>query len=118
MNWLRTLVSAWRGTLDRDAFDEYRARLLAWASETHGLERVEYRAEYAGRYLDASGADLFLDYLLSASKESPSYVTEHAGLLADRKKLFDRFGLPILTMRELRDKENERLGRMGSPLRL
>ena len=33
-------------------------------------------------------------------------------------RLFDRFGLPILTVRELRDQENRRLDRMDSPLRL
>ncbi|HEY3241936.1 MAG TPA: hypothetical protein VGM03_01170 [Phycisphaerae bacterium] len=118
MQLLRTIASLLRGTSDQEAFRQYRQRLLRWARQAHNLTAGEYRDSYDGRYLDASGRDLFLDYLLSASKDAPSYVTEHAGLLADRKQLFDRFGLPVLTMRELRDKENERLQRMDSPLRL
>lgn len=118
MHWLRTIVSLLRGTTDQDAYEAYRQRLLRWARAAHKLTPQEYRAQYANRYLDEAGRDLFLDYLLSASKEAPSYVTKHAGLLADRRKLFERFGLPILTMRELREKENERLQRLDSPLRL
>lgn len=118
MNWFRLFSSLWRGTLDRDAFDDYQRRLLDWARHAHGLSSREYRERYEGRYVDAAGVDLFLDYLLSASKESPSFISDHPGLLADRKALFERFGHPILTMRELRDQENERLARMKSPLRL
>ena len=118
MNWLGALISVLRGTADRDAFRDYGAKLLCWAERQHGLSREEYRAEFEGRFIDGSGRDLFMDYLLSASKNAPSYVTDQAGILDARKKLFERFGLPILTMQELRDEENKRLGRMGSPLRL
>ena len=118
MGTFRKLWSVLRGTADRDAFDEYRKRLLAWAREAHGLTDAEYREHFATKYVDSADRNLFLDYLLSASKDSPSYVTEHEGLLADRRRLFDRFGHPILTMRELVDEENKRLKRMDSPLRL
>ena len=118
MGFLRALISVLRGRGDQDAYQDYCDRLLRWAEDERGLAPAEYRQHFHGRYPDGTGRDLFLDYLLSVSKESPSYLTDHPGLLADRKKLFDRFGLPILTMRELRDKENQRLQRMESPLRV
>jgi len=118
MRILRSLLSLWRGTTDLDAYQEYRARLLAYARDQYGLTDAEYAANFENRYTAGDGRDLFLEYLLSVSKESPSYLTDHPALLADRKKLFDRFGLPILTMRELRDKENDRLKRLDSPLRM
>ncbi len=118
MNLLRALISVLRGTSDRDAFGQYRQRLLGWARDAHGLSADEYRRDYENRYVDAAGRDLFLDYLLTASRESPSYITDHAGMLADRRGLFERFGLPILTMHELRDQENARLRRLDSPLRM
>lgn len=115
---LRAFISLLRGTTDEDAYREYCARLLMWAAETHGLSAVEFAEHFDKRYVAGDGRDLFYDYLLSLSKESPSYITDHPALLTDRKKLFDRFGLAILTMRELRDKENDRLKRLDSPLRL
>lgn len=118
MSLLGALISILRGTADRDAFVEYRDRVLRWAKEEHQLSLEEYRASFEGRFVDGSGRDLFLDYLMSASRDSPSYLTDDRGLLAERKRLFDRFGLAILTMAELRDEENKRLGRMDSPLRL
>jgi hypothetical protein len=118
MGFLRALLALFRGRSDEYAFRQYRDRLLKWAAAACDLGRDEYRAEYEGRYLDDTGRDLFLDYLLSASKESPSYITEHSGMLADRRKLYERFGLPVLTPRELRDRENDRLSRLDSPLRL
>ncbi len=118
MRLLRAFASLLRGTCDDDAFAEYKARLLKWAADAQRLTPEEYQRDYAGRYTDGAGRDLFLDYLLFASKDAPSYITDHAGILSDRKRLFDRFGLPILTMRELRDQENKRLQRMKSPLRL
>lgn len=118
MGILRSLWSVLRGTADADAYRVYRAGLLNWARATHRLSDHEYRERFEGRYVDGAGRDLFLDYLLSASKNAPSYVTDHAGLLADRRRLFDRFGHPILTMRELVDEENKRLKRLDSPLRL
>ncbi len=118
MRMLRSLLSLWRGTTDQDAYNEYRARLLAFARQQFDMSDGEYKANYENRYVAGDGRDLFLEYLLSVSKEAPSYLSDHPALLADRKKLFDRFGLPILTMRELRDKENDRLKRLDSPLRL
>ena len=118
MRLLRAMISLFRGTPDQDAYREYASRLLDWAQTEFGLTRQEYAADYADRYLDADGRDLFLDYLLSVSKDSASYLTEHPQMLADRRKLYDRFGLPVLTMSELRDQENKRLNRMDSPLRL
>lgn len=118
MHWLRAVVSILRGTLDRDSYAEYHDRLLAWANQRHGLTREEFRAAFEGRYLDPTGRDLFLEYLLAVSKQAPSYLTDHPAMLADRVNLHRRFGLPILTMRELRDQENERLARLDSPLRL
>ncbi len=111
-------MSLFRGTTDEDAYREYRVRLLQWAADAHNFSQAEFARDYENRYLAGDGRDLFFDYLLSVSKESPSYLTDHPALLADRKKLFDRFGLPILTMRELRDKENDRLKRLDSPLRM
>lgn len=118
MRMLRAFMSLFRGTTDEDAYREYRVRLLQWAADAHNLSQSEFVRDYENRYLAGDGRDLFFDYLLSVSKESPSYLTDHHALLADRKKLFDRFGLPILTMRELRDKENDRLKRLDSPLRM
>lgn len=118
MRLIRALVSLLRGTCDQDAFRDYRARLLKWASRERGLSRAEYADRFENRYVDPSGRDLFLDYLRSASQDAPSYVTDHEGLLHDRAALYERFGLPILTMRELRDKENERLRRIESPFRV
>ena len=118
MRLLRSLISLWRGTTDRDAYIEYRARLLAFARDGYGLSNDEYEAQFENRYVAGDGRDLFLEYLLAVSKEAPSYLSDHPALLADRKTLFDRFGVPILTMRELRDKENERLKRLNSPLRM
>ncbi|TWT42167.1 hypothetical protein RAS1_32970 [Phycisphaerae bacterium RAS1] len=118
MNPVRLIWALLCGKLDETAYDDYRRRILDWAAELHGLTRAEFRGQYENRYLDASGRDLFLDYLVSCAKEQPSYVTDHPGLLADRKALFDRFGHPILTMHELVEQENRRLSRMDSPLRL
>jgi hypothetical protein len=115
---LRSLISLWRGTTDRDAFRDYRARLLAFARDEYDLSDAEFAASYENRYIAADGRDLFLEYLLAVSKDAPSYLSDHPALLADRKRLYDRFGVPILTMRELRDKENERLKRLDSPLRM
>ena len=118
MGIFRSLWSVLRGTSDRDAFAEYRERVLVWAREAHGLTEREYQSEFLGKYVDAADRDLFLDYLVSASKENASYVTDNDRLLADRRRLFERFGHPILTMRELVDEENKRLKRMESPFRL
>lgn len=118
MRLLRAFISLLRGTCDKDAFAQYKIRLLKWAAENRRLSAEEFRRDYADRYTDGTGRDLFLDYLLSVSKDAPSYITDHTGMLSDRKRLFERFGLPILTMRELRDQENQRLQRMQSPLRL
>lgn len=118
MRLLRSLISLWRGTTDRDAFRDYRVRLLAFARDEYAMGQAEYAASYENRYVAADGRDLFLEYLLAVSKDAPSYLSDHPNLLADRKKLFDRFGVPILTMRELRDKENDRLKRLDSPLRI
>lgn len=118
MNIFRSFWSLLRGTADEDAFADYRRRILRWAQETHGVTAAEIRARYENRYLEAGGRDLFLDYLVSAAKQEPSYVTEHPGLLADRRALFERFGHPILTRRELVDQENARLKRMDSPFRM
>lgn len=118
MRLFRAFISLLRGTCDDDAFTDYKARLLKWAADAQRLTPEEYQRDFADRYTDGTGRDLFLDYLLSVSKDAPSYITDHAGILSDRRKLFDRFGLPILTMRELRDQENQRLKRMQSPLRL
>lgn len=118
MRFLRALLSLLRGTSDADAFADYRRRLLAWAAACHGLSAAEYERDFAGRYESADQRDLFLEYLLAASKESPSYLTEHEGMLADRGRLVARFGLPILTPNELRVQENARLKRLDSPLRV
>lgn len=118
MRLLRAFISLLRGTTDEDAYRDYCTQLLRWAAESHNLSPAEFARDFKNRYIAADGRDLFYDYLLSVSKEAPSYLTDHPALLADRKKLFDRFGLPILTMRELRDKENDRLKRLDSPLRI
>ncbi|MCK6457300.1 MAG: hypothetical protein L6Q92_12325 [Phycisphaerae bacterium] len=118
MGLLRAFISLWRGTADRDAFLAYQTGLLDWARDVHGLTRDEYAAQFERRYVSADDRDLFFEYLLAASKEAPSYVTDHPRMLDDRRRLFERFGLPVLTMRELRDLENDRLRRMNSPLRL
>lgn len=118
MGPLRLLWALLRGNLDQVAFGEYRRRILEWAGDVHRLTLPEYRRRFEGRYQDSSGRDLFLEYLVSCAKEQASYVTDHAGLLADRGELFERFGHPILTMQELVQQENERLSRLDSPLRL
>lgn len=118
MNLFRVIWALLHGRLDRVAFERYQQRLLAWAAAAHGLTPAEYADRYAGRYLDATGRDLFLDYLASCAKEQASYVTDHAGLLADRAALFSRFGHPVLTMHELASEENKRLQRMESPFRV
>jgi len=84
------------------------------------ITEKEYVEEYKGRYLNPDGGDSFCQYLAAtlyeSMKDSGYFITMQEDMLKDREKITKRFGLKIMSIKEMVEKEetDERLDEKGS----